>query len=55
MNPMIKRGRLWINPPFQARLLVRLLCYFLLYFFIVFHLTFFCEVMRSLLHFPGIS
>jgi hypothetical protein len=48
MAEKIRRGRLWVNTPFQGRLLLRLLCYFLLYFFIVFHLSFFYQVMRGL-------
>src|SRR5258708_24977958 len=45
MGKEFKRTRLWVNGPFQLRLLVHLIAYFLLYIFIVFHIGFFYEFM----------
>jgi hypothetical protein len=46
MSQPFKRSRLWIDPPFQARLLLRMVGYFLLYIFLVWHISFFFEVVR---------
>jgi hypothetical protein len=45
MGSDFKRSRLWVDPPFQARLLLRLGLYFLLYTFLLWHLTFACDLL----------
>jgi hypothetical protein len=44
MGQKYKRKRLWIDPPFQGRLLSRLCLYAFLYFFILYHAGFFLEL-----------
>ena len=41
-----KRTRLWIDPPFQARLLLRMGLYLLLYSVLVWHIGFFIELLQ---------
>jgi hypothetical protein len=48
MPPPFKRTRIWVDAPFQFRLLVRLVAYFVLYMFVVFHLGFLWEVVQAL-------
>jgi hypothetical protein len=48
MGRNYRRTRLWIDPPFQARLLLRMWLYLLLYTLIAWHLGFVFEVTREL-------
>jgi hypothetical protein len=48
MKPTFKRTRLWVDPPFQARLLVRMGSYLLLSVLVVLHVGFFLEAIRDL-------
>jgi hypothetical protein len=48
MKPAFKRTRLWVDPPFQARLLLRMGAYLALYILVVLHVGFFLELMRDL-------
>src|SRR5258708_36512877 len=48
MAQRFKRRRIWVDSPFQLRLLVRLVTYFVLYMFVVFHIGFLWEVVRAL-------
>src|SRR5262249_48664411 len=40
-----KRSRLWVDPGFQSRLLLRLVCYFVLFSFAVIHVGFVVQAM----------
>jgi hypothetical protein len=48
MSQKFKRGRLWVDPAFQFRLLLRLGLYFLLYIFVVVHIGFAFHVMADI-------
>jgi len=48
MKQRFTRGRLWVDPPFQFRLLARLGCYFLLYIFVVIQVGFAFQVMADI-------
>src|SRR5947209_4308332 len=48
MGQKFKRGRLWVDPAFQFRLLARLGLYFLLYIFVVVHIGFTFQVMTAI-------
>ena len=48
MPPKYKRKRLWVDPPFQFRLLVRAAGYMLAYVFILWHISFFIELLVSM-------
>ena len=48
MGQRFSRGRLWVDPPFQFRLLVRLGLYFLLYILVVVHVGFAFQTMADL-------
>src|SRR5262249_19320403 len=43
-----QRKRLWVDPPFQARLLVRMTTYLALFSVVVWHLSFLFETLREL-------
>lgn len=47
MGPKFNRSRLLVDPPFQARLLLRVGVYFLLYVLIVWHVGFALEMIRN--------
>jgi hypothetical protein len=47
MRATFKRTRLWIDPPFQLRLLLYTGTYFLLYTVFVWHIGFFFETLRT--------
>jgi hypothetical protein len=47
MGHRYKRTRLWVDPAFQFRLLLRIGLYFLLYSVILLHIGFFFHVMRE--------
>jgi hypothetical protein len=49
MRPAYKRTRLWVDPPFQARLLVRMLFYLTLYTAVIWHIGFTFEAMRHVI------
>jgi hypothetical protein len=42
-----KRSRLWVDPAFQLRLILRIATYFLLYILLVWHFGFFMDVLRD--------
>jgi hypothetical protein len=46
MEPQYKRKRIWVDPPFQTRLLVRMVVYLFLFFFVALHVAFFFHVLR---------
>src|SRR5262245_46495482 len=48
MNSSFKRTRLWVDPPFQARLLARMCLYLLLFVLVVLHIGFFLDTIRDL-------
>jgi hypothetical protein len=48
MIPKFKRRRLWVDRPFQVRLLVRMAFYFIAYIVVVLHVGFAFEVMGYL-------
>lgn len=48
MAKKFKRGRLWVDPAFQFRLLARLGLYFLLYIFVVIHIGFMFHFMADI-------
>src|SRR5262249_36110159 len=48
MAPKYKRTRLWVDPPFQFRLLARTLVYLLIYSAIVWHIGFFVELVGTI-------
>jgi hypothetical protein len=48
MGPKYKRKRLWVDPAFQSRLLVRLCLHLLLFAVAVVHITFIFELMGNL-------
>ena len=48
MGQRFSRCRLWVDPPFQSRLLVRLGLYFLLYILVVVHVGFALQTMADL-------
>jgi hypothetical protein len=54
MGQPFRRTRIWVDSPFQLRLLLRLVSYFALYMFVVFHIGFIWEVVRALTG-PGTS
>jgi uncharacterized membrane protein len=43
----VKRGRLWIDPPFQGRLLLRMAASLFVYTFVIWHVGFFFEVLSQ--------
>jgi hypothetical protein len=47
MAPQYKRSRLWVDPAFQLRLMLRIGGYFLLYILLVWHFGFFLDAMRG--------
>jgi hypothetical protein len=47
MASQYKRSRLWVDPAFQLRLMLRIGGYFLLYILLVWHFGFFLDVMRG--------
>jgi hypothetical protein len=47
MEPIYRRSRLWIDPPFQTRLLLRVGCYILGFTVCVWHISFALEAMRD--------
>jgi hypothetical protein len=48
MAPQYKRKRLWIDPPFQSRLLLRAAGYLFAYAFVFWHVSFFIELIGSM-------
>jgi hypothetical protein len=48
MKHKYRRTQLWVDPPFQARLLLRMWCYLLVYTLIAWHLGFLFEAMQEL-------
>src|SRR5436190_5653038 len=48
MKSSFKRTRLWVDPPFQARLLARMGLYVLLFLIVVLHVGFFLDAIRDL-------
>ena len=46
MKAAYKRGRLWVDPPFQARLLLRMVFYLVAYTAVIWHVGFAFEAMR---------
>jgi HAMP domain-containing protein len=47
MPAKFKRKRLWVDPAFQARLLIRMVCYLVLFIVFVFHVSFVFEAMAN--------
>src|SRR5437867_1320558 len=47
MAQSFKRKRLWVDPPFQFRLLLRMVVYILVFLFVLWHLGYFFELIRS--------
>src|SRR5262245_9229398 len=54
MKPAFQRKRVWVDPPFQSRLLLRLTMYLAAYTFLGLHLAFLFEVMREVAG-PGVK
>jgi hypothetical protein len=48
MESKYKRTRLWVDPPFQCRLLIRMCCYLFLFTVFVMHLSFAFQAMIEL-------
>ena len=42
------RKRLWVDPPFQSRLLVRAALYLVAYVFVLWHISFFIELIVAI-------
>ena len=47
MGPAERRSRLWIDPPFQGRLLLRMAASLLVFTLVLWHVGFFFEVLRQ--------